>query len=395
MSSQTLPNFTSSEVHASNTSNRCWVTIGSKVYNVTGFVDAHPGGGELILQYGGQDVGDIMQDEISHLHSESAYDILDENLIGYVASDPVLNAAVNSDRPQNILPLPPNQAGAHELRMNGAAEHVPTERAYETTSMVSEEHLCRETNAAADYRKHGFLKLDEPLLMQVWNGGFTKDFYLGEVHRARQYNGDGSAPLFGNFLEPLSKTAWWVVPLVWLPWVSFGSWLAYGGIPSSFQFAAYWITGLCLWSLVEYGLHRGLFHIDKYLPDNRVGITAHFLLHGIHHFLPMDKYRLVMPPTLFVVLAAPFWKLAHTVFYWDWYVATAVFCGGIFGYVCYDCTHYFLHHKKIPTAYHRALRSYHIAHHYTDSGNGFGVTSRFWDRVFGTELPMSKPIKAS
>ncbi len=363
MSSQTLPNFTSSEVHASNTSNRCWVTIGSKVYNVTGFVDAHPGGGELILQYGGQDVGDIMQDEISHLHSESAYDILDENLIGYVASDPVLNAAVNSDRPQNILPLPPNQAGAHELRMNGAAEHVPTERAYETTSMVSEEHLCRETNAAADYRKHGFLKLDEPLLMQVWNGGFTKDFYLGEVHRARQYNGDGSAPLFGNFLEPLSKTAWWVVPLVWLPWVSFGSWLAYGGIPSSFQFAAYWITGLCLWSLVEYGLHRGLFHIDKcvwsssfrgmsllgasrYLPDNRVGITAHFLLHGIHHFLPMDKYRLVMPPTLFVVLAAPFWKLAHTVFYWDWYVATAVFCGGIFGYVCYDCTHYFLHHKK-------------------------------------------------
>ena len=60
----------------------------------------------------------------------------------------------------------------------------------------------------------------------------------------------------------------------------------------------------------------------------------------------MDKYRLVMPPTLFIVLAAPFWKLAHTVFYWDWYVATAVFCGGIFGYVGYDCTHYFLHHKK-------------------------------------------------
>lgn len=56
-----------------------------------------------------------------------------------------------------------------------------------------------------------------------------------------------------------------------------------------------------------------------------------------------------MPPTLFVVLAAPFWKLAHTVFYWDWYVATAVFCGGIFGYVCYDCTHYFLHHKKYVT----------------------------------------------
>ena len=84
----------------------------------------------------------------------------------------------------------------------------------------------------------------------------------------------------------------------------------------------------------------------RYLPDNRVGITAHFLLHGIHHYLPMDKYRLVMPPTLFVALATPFYKLAHTVFFYDWYAATAVFCGGIFGYICYDLTHYFLHHKK-------------------------------------------------
>lgn len=360
MPSQTLPNFTSNEVDANKTNERCWVTIGSKVYDVTDFVDAHPGGEDLILQYGGKDVGAIMQNEIKHLHSKSAYGILAKKLIGFVAADPVLQTAVASGRPQDILPLPPNQAGAQELRMNGAAEHVPTERAYETTSMASEEHV--------------FLNLDEPLLMQVWNSGISKDDYLKEVHRARDYNGDGSAPLFGNFLEPLSKTAWYVVPIVWLPWVSFGSWLAYGGIPSTVQFAAYWITGLCLWSLVEYGLHRGLFHIDKcvssfsfhglslsatsrYLPDNRVGITAHFLLHGIHHFLPMDKYRLVMPPTLFVVLAAPFWKLAHTVFYWDWYVATAVFCGGIFGYVCYDCTHYFLHHKKYVSNRHCLFRA--------------------------------------
>lgn len=59
----------------------------------------------------------------------------------------------------------------------------------------------------------------------------------------------------------------------------------------------------------------------------------------------MDKYRLVMPPALFLILATPFWKLAHTVFFYNWYAATAVYCGGIFGYVCYDMTHYFLHHK--------------------------------------------------
>ncbi|KAL8725672.1 MAG: hypothetical protein Q9166_007215 [cf. Caloplaca sp. 2 TL-2023] len=369
MPSRTLPNYITKEVAAHKTSESCWVTIGSEVYDVTNFLDAHPGGGDLILEYGGKDVGAIMQDEISHTHTESAYDVLHDSLIGFVTADPVLKMAVDSVHPQDNLPLPLNRDGAQELRMNGAAEPVPTEEAYETTSLVSEDVLYRETDAADDFRKHRFLNLDEPLLMQVWNGGFSKKFYLEEVHRPRQYKGGDSAPLFGNFLEPLSKTAWWVVPIVWLPWVAYGSWLAYGGIPSTFQFVAYWLTGLGLWSLIEYGMHRGLFHVDKYLPDNRVGLTVHFLLHGIHHYLPMDKYRLVMPPTLFVVLAVPFWKLAHTVFYWDW----------------------------IPTAYHRQLRSYHIAHHWKDSENGFGVTSRFWDCVFGTELATSvpKPMKAS
>ena len=60
----------------------------------------------------------------------------------------------------------------------------------------------------------------------------------------------------------------------------------------------------------------------------------------------MDRLRLVMPPTMFIVLALPFWKLAQTVFAYNWYAGSAVFCGGIFGYICYDLTHYFLHHRK-------------------------------------------------
>jgi 4-hydroxysphinganine ceramide fatty acyl 2-hydroxylase len=84
----------------------------------------------------------------------------------------------------------------------------------------------------------------------------------------------------------------------------------------------------------------------RHLPNNRVACTLHFLLHGIHHYLPMDKYRLVMPPTLFVALAAPFWKFAHAVICWNWYAAVAAYCGGVFGYTLYDMTHYFLHHQK-------------------------------------------------
>lgn len=243
MPSRSLPNLMAMEVAEQKTAKSCWVTIGSKVYDMTEFLDQHPGGGELILEYGGKDVRAIMQDEVSHSHSESAYDYLDDHLIGFVATDPVLRAAVASDHPQDILPLPPNESGAQELRMNGAAEHVPAQEACPTTGMSSVDDLYRETDIAEDFRRYKFLNLEKPLLMQVWNGGFSKDFYLAEVHRPRVYNPNLSPPLFGNFLEPLSKTAWWVVPTLWLPCVAFGSWLAYLGLPNFFQFAAYWLTG--------------------------------------------------------------------------------------------------------------------------------------------------------
>jgi 4-hydroxysphinganine ceramide fatty acyl 2-hydroxylase len=103
----------------------------------------------------------------------------------------------------------------------------------------------------------------------------------------------------------------------------------------------------------------------------------------------MDRYRLVMPPTLFIILATPFWYLAHAIFSYNWYAAVAVYSGGIFGYVCYDLTHYFLHHRNLPS-YWRGLKKYHLAHHFADYQVGYGVTSRFWDRVFGTELVLGQ-----
>lgn len=48
---------------------------------------------------------------------------------------------------------------------------------------------------------------------------------------------------------------------------------------------------------------------------------------------------------------------------------------------------------RLPS-YYRQLKHYHLQHHYSDYANGFGVTSRFWDRVFGTELEV-KAAKAA
>jgi 4-hydroxysphinganine ceramide fatty acyl 2-hydroxylase len=337
MPGRTLPTIPQADVASHNTAKSCYVTVGAKVYDITPFLDDHPGGGDLIVDYGGKDVKEIMDDTASHFHSESAWEILDDYLIGFVATDAVMKAVTDSTHPADIVPL--SEAGAEQLRKDGSNQPL-----YENTGMSCEEDLSKVTDASSDYRTHKFLDLNKPLLMQVWRGGFTKEFYLEQVHRPRHYKGGDSAPLFGNFLEPLSKTPWWVVPTVWLPQVAYGTYLSGRGL-STVGLSSYWITGLFIWTLVEYVLHRFLFHLDQHLPDNRAALTLHFLLHGIHHYLPMDRLRLVMPPTLFLALATPFWYLAHAVFFYDWNAATAVFCGGIFGYVCYDLTHYFLHHK--------------------------------------------------
>ncbi|KZZ94119.1 Inositolphosphorylceramide-B hydroxylase [Ascosphaera apis ARSEF 7405] len=353
-----LKMFTYDEVEKHKLMNSCWVLKGKYVYDITDFLDDHPGGAELILEYGGKDITEIMADEESHVHSDAAYEMLEEYLIGTVTSD------------------------AAEAALHDAAEDEPI---YKNTGMSTAEDLNKETDLEADFKKHHFLDLNRPLIPQMWTGGFSKAFYLDQVHRPRHYKGGASAPLFGNFLEPLTKTAWWVIPLVWLPAITCGVLIGMGGMPNKLVGAAYFSLGYSLWSLIEYSMHRFLFHIDDYLPDNRVFLMLHFLMHGIHHYLPMDRYRLVMPPTLFIILAAPFYRFAHFVLFYNWHAAVLAYCGGVLGYVVYDLTHYFLHHKQLPKNY-QELKKWHLAHHFADYQNGFGVTTPFWDKVFGTEL---------
>jgi len=57
------------------------------------------------------------------------------------------------------------------------------------------------------------------------------------------------------------------------------------------------------------------------------------------------------------------------------------------GYLIYDMTHYSLHHVKAkPGSYFDRLQRYHNWHHFTGDDAGYGVSSGFWDVVFGTRL---------
>ncbi|EGW35551.1 uncharacterized protein SPAPADRAFT_58779 [Spathaspora passalidarum NRRL Y-27907] len=369
--SRNLPLLSAAEVAKHDKPTDIWVTLYQrKVYNVSTFVKEHPGGASIVYPYAGKDITAIMKDIESHEHSESAYEMLDEDmLVGYLATDKEEEELLNN---KNKTPVEVTLAksDSDDYDMYEFHDHLP-----------ALDKLEIKTDYNEDVKKHKFLDLNKPLLGQVLFGKFNRDFYVDQVHRPRHY-GKGSAPLFGNFLEPLSLTPWWVVPLVWLP-ANF--YIFYVGFTNQHPITALsmWAMGLFIWTLVEYFLHRVIFHLDGYLPDHSVFFTIHFLLHGVHHYLPMDEYRLVLPPALFIILAFPFYKLVFSLL--PFYMACSGFAGGTLGYIMYDITHYMLHHGNLPQ-FLQDLKTYHLEHHYKNYQLGFGVTSTFWDVVFGTEI---------
>ena len=79
--------YTLEEVKRHRTKESLWVIQGSDIYDVTDFAGRHPGGMEIILQHGGQDVTAVMQDYRFHQHSGAAYLILKKSYIGKLESD--------------------------------------------------------------------------------------------------------------------------------------------------------------------------------------------------------------------------------------------------------------------------------------------------------------------
>ena len=76
--------FTREEVNTHNTADDCWMILDNKVYNVTAWVDLHPGG-DAIGEGAGKDATSLF--EFQH-HSEHAREILAKYLIGIVDEEP-------------------------------------------------------------------------------------------------------------------------------------------------------------------------------------------------------------------------------------------------------------------------------------------------------------------
>ncbi|MEA2299160.1 MAG: dihydroceramide fatty acyl 2-hydroxylase [Solirubrobacteraceae bacterium] len=145
------------------------------------------------------------------------------------------------------------------------------------------------------------------------------------------------------------------------------------------------LAGYVLWTLTEYWMHRLVFHFE---PDAGLGARLHWIIHGVHHEHPNDPKRLVMPPSVSVPLAIVFY-LAFLALFGRRY-APGIEGGFIGGYLIYDMTHYYVHHRRPTRRLGRLLREAHMRHHFQDDTTGFGVSAPYWDRVFGT-APLRGP----
>lgn len=73
--------LTVAEIARHNKESDCWIIIKGKVYDVTDYLDDHPGGVEIITDLAGQDSTEDFEDVG---HSEEAYDQLVDYYIGDV-----------------------------------------------------------------------------------------------------------------------------------------------------------------------------------------------------------------------------------------------------------------------------------------------------------------------
>jgi sterol desaturase/sphingolipid hydroxylase (fatty acid hydroxylase superfamily) len=189
-------------------------------------------------------------------------------------------------------------------------------------------------------------------------------------------NKNETIPLFKNpFLEYFSHIHPVTPVIVYVPILAACAYFGFQRVPLVTGLISF-LAGILLWTLIEYIIHRWVFH---YEPKTVTGRKIHFLVHGIHHDYPRDATRLVMPLLVSAPLAIFFFYVFMAAF-GSFYLI--VFSGFVLGYVSYDSIHYATHHINMKGKIGAFLRAYHLRHHYEDEHTAYGVSTPLWDYIF-------------
>lgn len=143
------------------------------------------------------------------------------------------------------------------------------------------------------------------------------------------------------------------------------------------------LIGVLSWTLIEYLLHRFVLH--------QMPLIA--LMHDAHHQVPL------------AFIGTPTWLslsvIGGFVFLPAWAVgslnaASGAAVGVMAGFLWYGIVHHAIHYRRPRRIAKRLLWASrrHAQHHYAHRPGNFGVTTSFWDRVFGTTLDLAVSRKA-
>jgi sterol desaturase/sphingolipid hydroxylase (fatty acid hydroxylase superfamily) len=190
----------------------------------------------------------------------------------------------------------------------------------------------------------------------------------------------GTKQLFNNpVLEKLSRTHISIPLTIFLVYaVALLYWsITHTSLTASITVGLF-LTGMLAFTLVEYLVHRYLFHMRTY---NEWRKKFQYIVHGVHHEFPKDKERLAMPPLLSVTIATILLLLFRLVL-GD--LTFAFLPGFLVGYAMYLSVHYMVHVYQPPKNIFKILWVNHAVHHYKHGEYVFGVSSPLWDYIFGT-----------
>jgi|ERR1043165_2720242 sterol desaturase/sphingolipid hydroxylase (fatty acid hydroxylase superfamily) len=135
------------------------------------------------------------------------------------------------------------------------------------------------------------------------------------------------------------------------------------------------LLGVATWTLTEYLLHRFLGHVHK----GKNFFKAEHLQHHAkaNYFAPAYKKAVmaIVTSSLLLMLIGLVTSVA---------IAAAYVLGFTLMYGVYEMVHLRYHSKEPIAAPFIILRKHHFYHHFHNPKMNHGVTTRFWDRVFGT-----------
>jgi len=129
------------------------------------------------------------------------------------------------------------------------------------------------------------------------------------------------------------------------------------------------VAGVLVWTFLEYLIHGWLSHTFRTFAKR---------LHAVHHG---DAHAVFTVRAWFPIAAI--WTILAVLL--GWTPGLVLFSGIVAGFIGYETVHYRIHFRPPHGPTEHFLRSRHLVHHEYYPNQCFGVTSAFWDLVFGTE----------